>query len=91
MSTLSFTKVEKLIKASEFVQWRRRVRAVIARDDPTLLCFKPMPPETPREAHRIWVSMNAKGKSTIILCLGDATLAKTRDLVDDEEATAKML
>lgn len=89
MPTISFTKFEKLIKASEFVKWRRRVKVLISQEDPTILCFKLTPPEMPREAHRNWISMDAKGKSTIILCIGDAKLEKIRHLVDEAEATAK--
>lgn len=36
------------------------------------------------ENHTEWVSENAESMSTIIICLGDSAIAKTRDLVDGD-------
>lgn len=88
-SSANFSKIDKLVTPQDFVQWRRRVKAVISRDDPTYLLFQDAPEEG-TEGYDSWVKANAQGKSTIILCLGDSALAKTRILVDGD-ANAKEL
>lgn len=82
-SSVKFTRVDNLVKPQGFVQWSRRAKAVIIREDPTLLLFKPQPAQEV-ENHTEWVSANSKTKPTLILCLGDAALAKTRNFVDGD-------
>lgn len=83
--------IEKMVRLADFFQCRRRVRAFIARDDPSLLYFKEAPPATPREAYLTWFLLNSNGKSAIILCLGDAALVKTLEIVHDDDASSRLL
>lgn len=80
-SLLSFIKIEKTVKPQHFVQWRRRLIAVISGDDPTLLSILD-DLRAKATKHIEWVSANSKSKQTIILSLGDSALAKKGDLVD---------
>lgn len=90
-SNLSYTKIDHLVRPQDFLQWRRRVRAVLSREDRTLVCLEESPLVASCDSYKTWVSMNAKGKFTIVLCLGDSTVTKTREIVDKDDGTAKML
>lgn len=82
-SSLNLTKIEKLMNQKYFKQCRLRIKVVIYRDGPLLLCFQDAPNEVDNGFNE-WVTANTKGMSTIILCLGDAVLTKTRELFDGD-------
>lgn len=72
--SLHFTKIEKLTKPQDFVQWLQRVKVFISRDDATVLSLQPEP-DADVENHAEWITTNANPQSTIIICLGDSALA----------------
>lgn len=84
-------KVEKLVRPTDFLQWRCRVHAVIIRDDPSYICVGPDPDDSISEEYRVWVALNAKENLTIILCLGDSTIAKTHKLADEKTKSGQDL
>lgn len=61
-SSLNFTKIENLTKPQEFMQWNRRVKEVIFRDDANILSLQPEP-EVDADNHDEWITANAKSKS----------------------------
>lgn len=44
-SSMKFTKLDKLMNQQDYVQWRRRFRGVIQRDDPGMMALKDAPEE----------------------------------------------
>lgn len=74
--SINFTKIDKVVKPKDVVQWRRRVKAVISREDPSLLSLE-AEPDVNAEKHDEWTVEIAKSKSTVVLCLGDSAMAKT--------------
>ena len=91
-SDSSMFKLSKLEKASDYIQWQRRVKAYVQKDDYSLICLTDQPADTANpDAIEAWEVKNAKAKSTIILTLGDAVMAKTRAIVDNDDRSAKEL
>lgn len=86
----SVLRLPKLSKPDDYLRWKRQVYAYIRRDDPTLRCFNEAPIGNQRQ-FATWNEANARAKSTIVLTIGDAVIAKVRILVDDDEKTAKEL
>lgn len=84
-------KLPKLEKPADYIQWRRRVKAYLRKDDYLLTCFTKRPQESGQEVSLNWDYKNANAKSIIILTLGVSVPAKTRLIVDDDDKTSKEL
>jgi len=85
------TKLPKLHTQADYILWRRRVYAFLRRNDVELLGLSEEPEDASAAVKKRWFEASTKAKSTIILCLGDAPLAQTRLLVDDDDRSAKEL
>ena len=81
----------KLSKSDEYIGWSRRVRAILRRNDTELLGLTAEPATNSPTVRKKWFETMSKAKSTIILCLGDSPLSRTRRLVDNDNAAAKEL
>lgn len=92
MSTeaMSVLRIAKIVKPSDYLRWKRQLKACIQREDPLRKCFTPRPEEN-IHLQLEWDVLNAKAKSNIILTLGEAVTAKVQLFVDSEEHTAKQL
>lgn len=88
-SSLNITKVDKLKRPQVFVQSKRRVKEVTARDDSLFIAFIDEPNKS-NENHLQRISSNTKAKCTIIFCLGDAALAKKSNVVDGDGSAHKL-
>ena len=82
-------KLPRLEKPEDFIQWKRRMKAYIRRDDPLLLGLSQKPENFSPTSHANWLKKSVKAKSNITLSLGDAPMSRTRVIVDDDDATAK--
>lgn len=64
-------------------QWKTRVKAVTYRNAILFIAFRNAPDSSDDDCSN-GVSWNAKTMTAIVLCLGDATIWKERELVDGD-------
>lgn len=83
----SLNKLPKLTKSSEYLKWKRKAIAFIRREEPSLSLISTK--NTIEGSLKAWEEKRAKAKSAIILCLGDAVLTKTTEVVDEDTTSAK--
>ena len=85
------TKLPKLMGADNFVNWKRRIKAYIQRNDIDLQGLSSRPDtENQREISR-WRAAMVKAKSEITLTLSDGPMAQVSSIIDDDNRTAKDL
>ena len=90
-SDAASVKLPKLEKPEDFSQWKRRMKAYIRRDDPLLVGLSEKPENFSPTTHANWLKRSVKAKSNITLSVGDATMSRTKLIVDDDDASAKYL
>ena len=90
-SDAASVKLPRPEKPEDFIQWKRRMKAYIRRDDPLLLGLSEKPENFSPDTHSQWLKRSVKAKSNITLSLGDAPMSRTRLTIDDDDASAKDL
>ena len=93
MSINSFllSRIPSLSKPSDYIHWKRRVKAFLQCDDPKLIGLSDALAATPAKRHNEWLAKSINAKSTIILFLGTSALSLTHLLIDDDRKRAKYL
>lgn len=87
---LSFTKIDQLVRSTDYVQSRYHIYSVLLLGNPMMICLEDTLPTASGSTYTSEVTLNAKGKSTNVLCISDITLAKTCEIVDKDDRLAKM-
>lgn len=83
------TKPQKLTSAEKYLNWKRMMKAYIRRPIIDLDGLVDMSPMETEEEKQKWNATSVKEKSTMILTLGNATMARAENFVDDDSCNAK--
>lgn len=89
LSIPNFTKIDKLKNPTDIVQWRRIILFGTMRECVTIVELKYKSEGVNSDAYYTLKTVNTKAKSTTMLCLENAALAITRNLVNDLDCTTK--
>ena len=73
-SDAASVKLPRLEKPKHFIQWKRRIKAYIRRDDPLLIGLSEKPENFSPTTHANWPKRSVKAKSNITLILGDPAM-----------------